>query len=333
MKKDLLHKLPGRAFAFMIVCFFLLYQLDAKDEGYTERMKLNMPIIQSPSIEVNSISIPFLLVGRLIFVQARVDTFFGNFLVDTGSEKLILNQEYFRQHNGKKVYTTGNTGEVETAYLRQVDTLHLGAFNISNLQAHVVDITHIEQSKKIKIIGILGYDVFKDFTIFFDFQNSRIVLNRLDKNGRIDNLFQQTEKPFDSLKFTLNKYLIIVKGSVNNIPLRLILDSGAELNLMDKQINRKVLENFTVIKNVAMVGVGKNKVDTQSGMLKEVKFGNQEGSNMRTLLASMEDINSANNMTVDGVIGYEFFNRRRVMINYKNSMLYFFGPRMEVNVQ
>jgi hypothetical protein len=124
-----------------------------------------------------------------------------------------------------------------------------------------------------------------------------------------------------------------VKGSVNNIPLRLILDSGAELNLMDKQINRKVLENFTVIKNVAMVGVGKNKVDTQSGMLKEVKFGNQEGSNMRTLLASMEDINSANNMTVDGVIGYEFFNRRRVMINYKNSMLYFFGPRMEVNVQ
>ncbi len=294
-------------------------------------MKMNKTIIQSPSTEMNSISIPFVLVGRLIFIQARVDTFLGNFLVDTGSERLILNQEYFRQHNGKKVYTTGNTGDVEEAYLRQVDTLHVGSINISDLQAHVVDISHIEQSKKIKIIGILGYDVFKDFTIFFDVQNSRIVLNKMDKFGRIDDQFLQTEKPMDSLKFTLNKYLIIVKGSVNNVPLHLILDSGAELNLIDNQINKKVLENFTVIKNIAMVGVGKNKVDTQSGMLKDVKFGNQVSSNMRTLLTSMGDINNANNSSVDGVIGYEFFNRRRVLINYKNSMLYFYGPQMEVN--
>ena len=276
---------------------------------------------------VNTIYIPFSLVGRLIVVQAQVDTQVGNFIVDTGAERLVLNEQYFKSDRGGMVVTTsGNTGIVSSAVKRTVDTLLIDQLFVSNLEAHIVDLSHIEMKKNTRILGILGYNVFKDFELFIDFQNGRIVLSRLDSHGfRIDSL-RAWEIPNDSLIFELKRHVIIVNGTINNVKVRLMLDSGAELNLIDRRVNRKVLDRFTIIKRVNLIGVGKKEVEVLAGTLSELQCGNQRCQSMNTLLTSMDDINSNFGVSLDGVLGYEFLNDRRVMINYKKRKLYFFGP-------
>ncbi|MEP6796381.1 MAG: hypothetical protein ABJB16_18780 [Saprospiraceae bacterium] len=286
---------------------------------------LSFPEAARPNL--NTIYIPFSLVGHLIVVQANADTLSGNFILDTGSERLVLNQQYFKPDFGNRtVVATGNTGMVSSVTEMKVDTLLLDRLFILNLRAHVVDLSHIEEKKNARIIGILGYDVFEDFELFIDFQNSRIVLSRLDRNGvRLDSI-RNWEIPHDSLKFELKRHVIVVDGYVNTIRLHLMLDSGAELNLIDRKTNRKALDRFTIIKRVNLIGIGKRQVEVIAGTLNDMKVGNEHCASMNTLLTSLDDINESFGVSLNGVLGYEFLSKRRVMINYKKRKLYFFDP-------
>lgn len=286
---------------------------------------LSFPEAARPNL--NTIYIPFSLVGHLIVVQANADTLSGNFILDTGSERLVLNQQYFKPNTrDRAVVAAGNTGIVGSVTEMKVDTLLLDRLFIPNLRAHVADLSHIEEKKNARIIGILGFDVFEDFELFIDFQNSRIVLSRLDKHGvRVDSI-RNWEIPYDSLKFELKKHVIIVDGYVNNVKLHLMLDSGAELNLIDRKTNRKALDRFTIIKRVNLIGMGKRQVEVIAGTLEDMKVGNEHCASMNTLLTSLDDINESFGVSLNGVLGYEFLSTRRVMINYKKRKLYFFDP-------
>lgn len=280
---------------------------------------------QSAIPDVNTIYIPFTLVGRLMIVQATVDTVRGNFIVDTGSERLLLNKDYVRSTvPGRMVTALGNTGPLP-AEEYQTDSLHMERLKITNLLAHLVNLDHIEVKKNTRITGILGYNVFRDFELLIDFPNSRIVLSRVDKNGARLDPVKPWERPYDSLSFELKKHFIVVRSVVNNVPLDMILDSGAELNLIDRRVNKKVLEKFTIIKRVNLIGAGKRQVEVLAGVLKDVKCGNQNTEQMNTLLTSLDEINSTFGISVEGVLGYEFLGKRRTMINYKKRKLYFFG--------
>src|SRR5688500_9920445 len=247
-------------------------------------MLCNISFPQSASANVNTIYIPFTLVGRLMIVQATVNNLTGNFIVDTGSERLLLNKDYIVATTpGKMITAVGSTGLVG-AVEHRVDSLRLDRLSIYNLLGHLVDLDHIEIKKNTKITGILGYNVFKDYELFIDFLNSRIVMSRLDKNGlRLDRT-AAWEKPYDSLSFELKKHFIVLRPVVNNVQLEMILDSGAELNLIDRRVNRKVLDRFEIIKRVNLIGVGKKQVEVMAGTLKGVKCGNQNTDSMNTLL-------------------------------------------------
>src|SRR5688500_14625366 len=242
---------------------------------------------------VNTMYVPFTLVGRLMVVKASADRIKGNFIIDTGSERLLLNKDYVSESEGNILITSiGNTGVLHVTE-QTVDTLHLDQLTIPNLIAHVVDLNHIEIKKNTSIHGVLGYNVFKEFELFIDFPNSRIVLSRLDKNGaRIDRT-AAWERPYDSVSIELKKHFIVLRTVVNNVNLDMILDSGAELNLIDRKANRKVMEKFTIIKRVNLIGIGKKQVEVLAGVLADVKCGNQSSSDMNTLLTNLDEINTS----------------------------------------
>ena len=276
--------------------------------------------------DVNTIYIPFTLVGQLIMVQAKVDTVTGYFMVDTGSEMLVLNKAYFRAGpDGRAVAAVGNTGMVNAVVEQKVDSLRLEQLVMQDINAHLVDLHHIELKKNVRMIGILGYNVYKNFEVFIDFQNRVIVLTRVNRQGiRIDTLAPY-EVPYDSLDFDLRHHLIVVEAKINSVKLDMILDSGAELNLIDRRVNRKVLEKFTIIKRVNLLGVGKQEVEVLAGVMNEVECGRQYSEKMNTLLTSLDEINTSFNIKVEGVLGYEFLKKRRVLINYQKRKLYFFN--------
>lgn len=280
---------------------------------------------QAASPNVNTIHIPFKLVGRLIAVEARVDTLAGAFLIDTGSERLLLNRNYFsgRPRPGLSA-AIGNTGDAGPVLNRKVDSLHWDNMFFLNVRANVLDLSHIERKKNIRLLGIIGYNVLADYEIFLDFQSRQIVLTRLDKDGaRLDpNAIWET--PYDSLDFKLYGHLIMLEGEVGGQQLKFNLDSGAELNLIDRRVRRKVLDYFDIIKRVNMVGAGQRTVEVLAGALREVRCGNQYSESMRTLLTSLTQMNGSFGVRMDGVLGYEFLSTRRTLINYKREKLFFF---------
>lgn len=290
-------------------------------------MLCNLSFPQAAIADVNTIYIPFTLVGQLIMVEARVDTVAGFFMLDTGSEKLVLNKQYFEAGaNGRAIAAVGNTGMVNAVIEKRVDSLQLDQLVLHDIRAHLVDLHHIELKKNTRLIGILGHEVYQNFEVFIDFQSKVIALTRVDKKGiRIDTLAPY-EVPDDSMEFELRNHLIIVNAKINSVRLKMILDSGAELNLIDRQVNRKVMDKFTIIKRVNLLGVGNREVEVLAGVMNEVQCGNQYSEKMNTLLTSLDEINQSFDVNVQGVLGFEFLKKRRVLINYQKRKLYFFNP-------
>jgi len=317
---------------FRLIGFLLLLiplQLwSAKDPPEEETFLLPSLIFpEAVVINPNTIYIPFNLAGRLIAVEARVDTFQGTFVLDTGAERLLLNRQYFgrKSATSASVSAVGNTGQVGDVEKRWIDTLHWDNLFFKNVQANVVDLSHIERKKNLRLIGILGYNVFKNFEIFLDFQLKQIVLTRLDKKGRRIDTTAIWETPIDSIEFKLARHFIVLKGKVGQAELRFGLDSGAELNLIDRRVKRKVLDNFEIVKRVRMLGAGQNTIEVLAGSLKDVHIGQQQTDSMRTLLTSLSDMNVNFGTRLDGILGYEFLSTRRTLINYKRKKLYFFA--------
>jgi hypothetical protein len=286
---------------------------------------LSFPLAAAPNI--NTVYVPFTLVGQLMMVEARVDTVSGFFIVDTGAERLVINNKHYSPgFQSIPVVSTGNTGFVQSVVGKNIDSLKLELLVMKNLYAHFVDLSHIEAKKNTRIAGILGYDVFKDFELFIDFPERRIVLFRLDRQGNRIDLQTKWELPADSLNFTLRKHLIQLTTEINHVKVKMILDSGAELNLIDRHVNRKVLDNFTIIKRVNLIGVGQSEVEVLAGVLKEVNCGQQYQEKMNTLMTSLDAFNDGLGAQADGVLGYEFLKSRRTLINYTKHTIYFFNP-------
>ena len=273
----------------------------------------------------NTIYVPFKMVGRLIAVEAQVDTVSGIFVLDTGAERLLLNKNYFGwDHRIKDVAAFGSTGPMGPVLFKKVDTLQWDNLYFFDVKANVVDLSHLEAQKNIRLVGMIGYEVLKDFEVFLDFQTMTIVITRLDENGfRIDQ-DAIPELPYDSLGFMMRRHLIILDATVDGARLKFTLDSGAELNLLDRLVSRKVLDHFQVLKRVNMRGVGQNSVEVLAGKLYDVVCGNQTNEAMGTLLTSLEDMNNEFHTRLDGVIGMEFLFPRRTLINYKQKKLFFY---------
>lgn len=282
---------------------------------------------QSAAPDINTVYIPFTLVGQLMMVEASVDTVTGYFIVDTGAERLVVNKKHYAPGLlSIPVVSTGNTGFVQSAVGKNIDSLRVELLVMKDLFAHFVDLSHIEAKKNTRIAGILGYDVFKDFELFIDFPERRIVLYRLNRQGNRIDADTRWESPADSMSFTLKKHLIHVVTEINHVKVKMILDSGAELNLIDRHVNRRVLDNFTIIKRVNLVGVGQKEVEVLAGVLKDVRCGQQYQEKMNTLLTSLDAMNDGLGAQADGVIGYEFLKSRRTLVNYITHKIYFFNP-------
>ena len=314
-------------FVFLLVPAAIIVNASDTATGLPLFRFCNLTFPQSAVPDVNTVYIPFKQVGQLMMVEATVDTVTGLFIVDTGSERLVLNKKHYPvKADGRTIAAAGNTGLVGAVYGKNIDSIKMEKLVVPNLFAHVIDLSHIETKKNIRLAGILGYNVFREFALFIDFPQKRIVLFRTRPSGVLVEPQAQWEVPSDSLAFTLKKHFILVDATVNAVKVKLIIDSGAELNLIDRHVNRKVLDKFTIIKRVNLVGVGKKEVEVLAGVLKEVHVGRQYAEKMNTLFTSLDDMNQSFDVQADGVLGYEFLKNRRTLINYAKRKVYFFNP-------
>jgi hypothetical protein len=299
---------------------------------------LNPPVQEDPSwnliltdavwVTPNIIRIPFTLTGTLITVRARVDTLEGNFFFDTGASNLLLNNRHVGKKSGLVVNDAGGvTGKVQVLGNAKVDTFRMDNLQVVKLKADVVDLSHIEKAKNIDLVGIIGYDVFKDYQVLFDYDASLLVLVRTDSKGNLmEELAGWEYQPLSS--FPVN-----VVGHVATIRLNFglktaktfALDSGAEQNLLSSSSGSRFLkENFEIRKRVKLRGAGAESIEVLSGVLKNALLDSIALTPMFTLMTDLSEINAVYETAVDGILGYEFFVQQPFSINYKKQRLAFY---------
>ncbi len=269
--------------------------------------------------------VPFQVVDHLIFVQARVFGKKGNFIIDTGSEKLLLNSVHFKLHKNDITSTASSvSGILDDIGNKAIDSLMIAGFSVMDRNADVLDLSHIEKGKNIQLLGVIGYEILKEYEVFIDFYLKQITLSKINKNGnRLDTrTFLETIR--DSVDFTLKKHTIVLDCYVNHVPLKFGLDTGAEINMIHRSIPQEALKNFRIIRRLKLTGIKNRKKEVLAGKLYKVKLNDRIYCGvMRTILTNLNGMQSVYGTKLDGVLGYEFIAMKRLIINYRKQKIYF----------
>lgn len=282
------------------------------------------PLLRS---DTASTIIPFTRAGKLILVQASADTTTGNFILDTGTPGLVLNNTYFRdypttqaqQHQQQDINGTG--GEVAMILL---SSFRMGAFSYSQVQAEMLNLGHIEQSKGVKILGLIGVAMFRQCEMIIDYENNLIHLHHINKQERqvyhhtmLNDAANYLEYPID-----IRDNRILVKTNIGNRDLQFVIDYAAETNILDGRLPDKILDSVQITGRVALAGAGTRKVEALSGALSNLTVGKLQITDLPVIITNLENTCFGGVRCINGVLGYDFLSRYKLVFNFVKRKLY-----------
>ena len=290
----------------------------------TGKKEIFISVLQSDSA---SCVIPFNRVGNLMVIKARVDTLEGNFLLDTGAPHLVLNHTYFRdypiemEHDGQQ---TSIAGQGDYIYKTRVRELTFGAMQFFQLDADMTNLGNIENAKGLKVLGLLGLDLFRQCELIIDFEKGLLYLHRIGKKEAstyshqmlLDTSLYRTHAiGFASKRLTAT---IEVAGK----KLKLAIDCAAESNILDSRLPDAILSLVTINRRVKLAGPGDKKVDALFGNLATMKVGEQAVENLPVIVINLEFTCFNDGSGVSGVLGFDFLSQRKIGFNFVQRKMY-----------
>ena len=268
------------------------------------------------SANPDEITIPLKRAGRLLLMEARIDDETGNFIFDTGSSKLVLNNTYFRKYVSIESGNSGGiTGAVASVRQTRVSRIRISGLSYDNVMADLADLGHIENRRGVKILGLVGFSLLKNMEIVIDVSHNELHLYRLDKNGnRISS--GSTEFRADiSRKVQMYQDVLFVNSEINGKILSFCLDTGAESNVISSGSPRRVMNTISITGRSGLVGSGRTSAETLYGTLNDFAMGGHQIPRMQTIITNLDNMSAAFGFTIDGMLGYDFFEKGQICIN------------------
>ena len=282
----------------------------------------------SPDASNDSVScvIPFTRAGNLILVKAAADTVEGNFILDTGAPHLVLNITYFRDYpvTHSDDQQTGITGAGAAAVRTSVKQFTFGRLEYSRLQADLVDLGHIENTKGVKILGLIGTELLRQCEMIIDYEKGLIYLHRIARKEA--SVYQhemlKDTSAYRTLPIEMKDNRILVTTEMSGKKLKFVIDYAAESNVLDSRLPDKIFDNVVVTRRVVLSGAGNRKVDALYGDLQNMKLGSQDMGTLPILITNLEYTCFSYAGCVDGVLGFDFLSLHKIGINFVNRKMY-----------
>ncbi|TCZ66940.1 pepsin/retropepsin-like aspartic protease family protein [Flaviaesturariibacter aridisoli] len=271
--------------------------------------------------------IPFNRVGNLILVQAQADSIEGNFIFDTGAQHVLLNSTYFRDYHASTVTDVeasginGGGGPLQRITLGK---LRLGTMGYPRQDADLGDLGHIENSKGVRILGLLGMELFRDCEILLDYEENLLYIHRLRKReaALYTNVSLQAEAPgYTELPFELKENYILVRTSIGGKTLQFVMDSGAETSVVDSRLPNSLLAGLQVTRRVQLNGSGRRK-EAVYGTLPELTVGPHQLRAVPVLVSNLEQSCFSQYDCINGILSFDALSPRRIGFNFVTRKLY-----------
>lgn len=278
------------------------------------------------SSDSTSCVLPFSRAGNLILLQARADTTQGNFIFDTGAPHLVLNITYFRNYPAT-VHADADqnsvTGAGPAVVRTSVRELSLGTLSYARTEADLVNLGHIENNKGVRILGLLGMELFRRCVLIIDYEKSLIYLHRLGKKeSEYTNELLADTASYSSFPIELTDSRIVATALMGGKKLKFMIDSGAESNLLDSRLPDKVFEQVEITGRILLSGAGEGKVEALQGILAHFSIGGRELGNLPVVITNLEKTCVSENGCIDGMLGYDFLSLHKIGFNFVTRKMY-----------
>ncbi len=273
--------------------------------------------------------IPFTRAGNLILIQATADTTMGNFILDTGAQNLVLNITYFRDYpkiQDSRAQRTSVTGSSATVLKTVVRNFTFGTLKHSRIKADLIPLGHLENTKGVKILGLLGMELFRQCEVIIDYERSLIYLHQIGRKE--SNTYRsaqlQDTSTYNTIPIDLKDNRIIAHTQIDGKKIDFIIDCGAETNILDSRLPNRIFENVDVTGRVMLTGTGNRKIEALRGNLRNLRFGNQDIALLPVLITSLENTCFSYNGCINGVLGFDFLvvNNNKIGFNFVKRELY-----------
>ena len=260
-------------------------------------------------------------------IKARVDSIEGNFILDTGAPGLVLNITYFRNypqtvHDAEQTSITGTSSS--TVAKTTVSELNFGTYHYYKAEADLLNLGHIENTKNIKILGLLGMGLFKQFEMIIDYEQGLIYLHHISKKEASDykHVMLQETDAYSTLPIEIIHDRIVVQSEMAGKKLKFVIDCAAETNILDSRLPNKIFDQVTITRKVTLTGSGNKKIDALYGNMADFKIGGDYIKSLPVLITNLENTCFANMGCVDGVLGFDFLSLHKVGFNFVTRKMY-----------
>lgn len=267
--------------------------------------------------QTDMITIPLKGAGRLFMLEAVIDNQKGNLIFDTGASGLVLNRTYFRkylkldeqQSNG----ITGNVGQVDKI---NVAKMNISGLTYDNTEAALADLGHIENKRGVKVMGLIGFELFKDFEVVIDLNGRELQLHRLDLSGKRKSSASPAFIPDYSQKIDFYKNIVFLKASIGGKILKFCFDTGAETNAINHHSTKNVLNSIAIESMSNLRGAGSTSVEVLFGTIRNFKIGDHSIPDMETIITNLDPLIEAYGVQIDGMLGYNFISQGVISFNF-----------------
>ncbi len=261
-------------------------------------------------------TIPIYKLNKLILIKGEVNGVSGYFIFDTGAPDLILNENHFENFTQDPTrQVTGVNGQIHDARVYYVHNLNLGDLNCKRQVADVIDLSHIEEKRNVKILGLLGVNLFKGEELEIDLQKHLLRIYKTDKQGlRLQGKKVALNTGIISMPFKYSGALIELEAHINNRAYRIAFDTGSETLLLDKSIMARDRIQTSLIRSHDLLSTDGSGSGIEIRQLDKINIG----LNLRKVTTVATDLKRlrAYGLNVDGLIGYDLMASGVVTINF-----------------
>lgn len=334
-KNTIFNKLFQKPFCFCLLLFSFILSNDCSAASHVDSIILKKYVHQIVFTELkttaakdsSSFIIPFTRVGNLVLIKAKADSVEGNFILDTGCPSLVLNITYFRNYpvtTESETESKGMTGMGTATEHVTIQDFHFGTIKEYNVQANLANLGAIENSKGVKVLGLIGVALLNSCEMIIDYQNNLIYFHVINKKeaGSYNHTMLADTAAYRTLPFQISDNRIIIKTVMAGKKLRFLIDCAAETNILDSRLPDKIFATLSITGKVAMVGAGNIKTEAVKGSLASFTIGNQIINDMPVLITNLEKTCLSYGGCIDGVLGLNELSDQKIGFNFTTLKMY-----------
>ncbi len=297
------------------VFFFLLLGMraNAQDPSILAAASPGWSYLSSvPKGDFDTLKIPLKRADNLLLMEAEVDGVRGNFIFDTGAPGLVLNAAYYRQQAIKRNRTSvGVAGSSLEVYETQVKQLKINELYYENILVELTELSHIENNKGVKILGLLGNALFEEFIVKIDVRKSVMYLIKPSKNKELPSNKTIT------LNLSYSNNTIFIPMKIDGKNLNVCFDTGAEIMVLDNYLPKSVMKNVQLTKRLNLRGTGGQKLEVWSGKLENLQLATYKFNETAVIVSGLQQLSEAYGQPLDAIIGYTLLEKGVVEINVR----------------